>query len=105
MLTSVDPSANPLDKVVYTAVTVGCPTAYRLKYRGGGLAKMQLLPSIMPSSSSFSASAENKAFRIKSLLGESVLTDLSCPLAKPFSPDGAWQLHLRSVRRLLWNMI
>jgi hypothetical protein len=49
---------------------VGCPTAYRLKYKGGGLAKMQLLPSIMPSVGSFSTTAENKAFRIKSLLGE-----------------------------------
>ena len=48
----------------------GCPTAYRLKYRGGGLAKMQLLPSIMPSVGSFGTSAENKAFRIKSLLGK-----------------------------------
>lgn len=56
------------DKVVYTAVTVGCPTAYRFKFKGGGLAKMQLLPSIMPSVGSFSATAENKAFRIKSLL-------------------------------------
>ena len=58
------------DKVVYTAVTVGCPTAYRFKYKGGGLAKMQLLPSIMPSVGSFSTTAENKAFRVKSLLGE-----------------------------------
>ena len=60
-----------VDKVVYTAVTVGCPTAYRLKYKGGGLAKMQLLPSIMPSVGSFGTSTENKAFRIKSCLGQS----------------------------------
>lgn len=31
---------------------------------------MQLLPSIMPSVDSFGASAENKAFRIKSLLSK-----------------------------------
>lgn len=51
-------------------MTVGCPTAYRFKYKGGGLAKMQLLPSIMPSVGSFSTTTENKAFRVKSLLGE-----------------------------------
>lgn len=56
------------DKVVYTTVTVGCPTAYRFKYKGGGLAKMTLLPSIMPSIGSFSTTAENKAFRIKALI-------------------------------------
>ena len=58
------------DKVVYTTVTVGCPTAYRLKYKGGGLVRMQLLPSIMPSVGSYGTSVENKGFRLKSLLGK-----------------------------------
>jgi len=61
---------------VYTSVTVGCPTAYRLKYKGGGLVKMQLLPSIMPSVGNYGTSAENKAFRIKSLLGNFIYQSL-----------------------------
>ena len=68
------------DKVVYTSVTVGCPTAYRLKYKGGGLVKMHLLPSIMPSVDSFGTSTENKAFRIKSALGEFSPFVLTTPL-------------------------
>ena len=32
---------SPPDKVMYTVVTVGCPTAYGMKYRQGGLARMQ----------------------------------------------------------------
>ena len=68
------------DKVMYTAVTVGCPTAYRMKYRGGGLAKMQVLPTIMPSVGSFSTSAGNKGFRLKTLLGKIMLSSLMlCP--------------------------
>lgn len=42
---------------------------------------MQLLPSIMPSVDSFGASAENKAFRIKSLLSKTSL-----------GPDNYWYL-------------
>lgn len=63
------------DKVVYTAVTVGCPTAYRLKYKEGGLAKMQPLPAIMPTLSSIGESAENRAYRIKTLLGKGLLKE------------------------------
>lgn len=36
----------PADKVVFTAVTVGCPTAYSLKYKQGGLARMQVSSSL-----------------------------------------------------------
>ena len=56
------------DKVVYTAVTAGCPTAFRLKYKAGGLARMQVC-SPLANMGNFSPSPENKAFRAKTLLG------------------------------------
>lgn len=59
------------DKVVYTAVTAGCPTAFRFKYKSGGLAKMQVC-SPLANMGNFSPSPENKAFRARTLLGGQV---------------------------------
>lgn len=56
------------DKVVYTAVTAGCPTAFRLKYKVGGLSKMQPCTPLA-NMGNFGPSPENKAFRAKILLG------------------------------------
>ena len=56
------------DKVVYTAVTAGCPTAFRLKYKSGGLAKMQV-NSPLANMGNYGPSPENKAFRANTLLG------------------------------------
>ena len=40
-MTTPVPGSPSSDKVMYTVVTVGCPTAYGMKYRQGGLARMQ----------------------------------------------------------------
>ncbi len=58
------------DKVVYTAVTAGCPSAFRLKYKAGGLARMQV-NSPLTNMGNFGPSPENKAFRANTLLGKS----------------------------------
>ena len=57
------------DKVVYTAVTAGCPSAFRLKYKAGGLARMQV-NSPLTNMGNFGPSPENKAFRANTLLGK-----------------------------------
>ncbi|XP_019863241.1 PREDICTED: type I inositol 3,4-bisphosphate 4-phosphatase-like [Amphimedon queenslandica] len=56
------------DRTVYTCVTVGCPTAYSLKYRQGGLARMQSSVPLLASSTTFSPATENKSYRVKHLL-------------------------------------
>lgn len=55
------------DKVMYTAITCGCPSAFSHKYHKGGLAKLQVASPIA-NMGAFSPSAENKAFRAQSLL-------------------------------------
>lgn len=45
LLPALNPCCSPhrtAEKVLYTVVTVGCPTAYSLKFRQGGLARMQV---------------------------------------------------------------
>jgi hypothetical protein len=56
------------EQTVYSCVTVGCPTAYSLKYRQGGLVRMQHSIPLLSSSGSFSPTSDNKSHRIKSLL-------------------------------------
>ena len=56
------------DKVVYTAVTVGCPTAYSLKFKSGGLARMQNTSTLI-SGGSLGTTTDSKASRARGILG------------------------------------
>lgn len=56
------------ERVSYTCVTVGCPTAYSLKYRHGGLARIQASIPRLAIGGSFSPATENKTLRVKTLL-------------------------------------
>ena len=57
-----------IERVSYTCVTVGCPTAYSLKYRHGGLARIQASIPRLAIGGSFSPATENKTLRVKTLL-------------------------------------
>ena len=59
-----------LERVLYTCVTVGCPTAYSLKFRQGGLARIQSTVPRLASGGSFSPATENKTYRVKHILSE-----------------------------------
>ena len=49
---------------------MGCPTAYSLKFRQGGLARIQSSIPRLGTGGSFSPATENKTYRVKHLLSE-----------------------------------
>ncbi len=55
---------------MYTCITVGCPSAYSLKYKHGGLARLQASIPRLSIGGSFTPSTENKPFRVKQLLSK-----------------------------------
>ena len=60
----------PLERVMYTCITVGCPSAYSLKYKHGGLARLQASIPRLSIGGSFTPSTENKSFKVKQLLSK-----------------------------------
>ncbi len=54
------------DKMVFSAVTVGCPTAYSLKFKAGGLAKLQNTFALF----GLGGSGDTKSARAKGVAGE-----------------------------------
>ena len=54
------------DKTVYSVVTVGCPTAYSLKFKAGGLAKLQNTSALV----SLGGAGDTKSARAKNVASE-----------------------------------
>ncbi|XP_064405086.1 inositol polyphosphate-4-phosphatase type I A-like [Halichondria panicea] len=80
------------DKMVFSAVTVGCPTAYSLKFKAGGLAKLQnthALVGLGGSGDTKSTRAKGVASRVETV-NLSILRDLEqlVNLGRKMSTEG-----------------